>query len=148
MTSNYWWVLPVLIVCGWFVVRHFNSASETRKEVRSQIDEVTSLIEEVQKHCYEYYASGGDDPAIAKCGQNIRCNVKQIGARVSMINNQLPQFALRTRSVKFRQAASFRLDDIRRPALPSSDPIYEEISNAGAALINALEGAFRSRFRS
>ena len=148
MMSDYWWIGSIILVCGWFVLQHFNDGRETRKELRSQIGAVISLIEEVQRHCYEYYASPGGDPRIAKCGQDIRCKVKQIGTRVSNLNNQLPQFALTSRSVKFRKAATLKLDDCKRPALPSSDPIYEEISYAGGALISSLEGAFRSRFGS
>jgi hypothetical protein len=142
-----WWIGAVVAVCGWFVVQKFNDRRETRKEVRRGITEVTRLIEEVQAECYQYYIKAGSDDSIRPIGQDIRCKLKQIGTRVAGLNQDLPNFALGTRSVRFRQAASSLLDDFSRAALPIGSPVYEDISNSGSTLVSALEQAFSSRYK-
>ena len=145
--ATYWWVAPVVLVVGWYVHHRLSVRRDIRKEVRDQIDALISLIEDVQDQCYKYYSCPGNDRDNVVLGQDIRCKVKQIGTRASNINNDLPGSALTSRAIRFRQAATLKLDDIGRPGLAVSDPLFENISTTGSALINALEGGFRSRFK-
>ncbi len=146
MELGLWWISPLVIIIGWFVVDKLSDRREARKEIRARVDGITNLVEQVQEHCYEYYSKAGSDPSIIGVGQSIRCKLKQIGVRIAVVNRGLPGLGLATQFIRFRQAASGKLDESSREAMESGHEIYDNISNTGAVLVALLESAFSRRF--
>lgn len=142
-----WWISPVVAIVGWLVFRHFQNERETRNEVRTHIAELKVLIEVTQAQCYRYYSKAGGDPTNADIGQDIRCKLKQAGFRAASLSQVLPGCNVVSQFIKFRQAASLKLDDMSRMPFETGDKLFEEVSNSGGQIIRGLDSAFHNRFR-
>lgn len=145
--SDYWWLSLLIPIVGKVLADRNSKKLATRKEIRDRIDELTKLVEDLQRECYFYYHRPGNDPEIFVVGQSIRCKAKQVGTRVAMLNTQLPDFGLVTQGIRFRQAVSAELDNANRPAFAAGHGLYDNVSNTGGTLVAALERAFEKRFK-
>lgn len=59
MNSNYWWLAILVPPIGWFVVQEFRRRSETRKEIRRNVDAIIELAEDIESLSYQYYVKPG-----------------------------------------------------------------------------------------
>ena len=144
-----WYLIAALaipIIVGIYVSAQ-NDKREKRKELRSKIDALTALVEEVQAIADHYFCLPADDEKCIELSQSIRSKTKHIASRACDLNNSFANANAPSLSIAFRQAVSLEnLDRANRTPLQPDDRLFVKISNCGLLLIQSLENAFRQKF--
>ena len=134
-------------LAGGFFVRNF-LANKTRriKDLRKKVDGLVGEIDAVEDLAMTYFLRSGNDEASQGEGLKIKSKLKRIAAGVNQIYKDPTvstghrNVGLLTRLKNFRQAVTLEdFDSVERSALKASDTRFSQISDAAAALKDALE---------
>lgn len=150
------WVAPVaqvfgqviswlVIVIGWRFISRDNDRRERRKEVRALLTEIRSAILSVEAEAYEYWgmpATGSE-----KVARKIKRDLKHLAGMVTTLKGLNPKFDLDNLLNKYRQdLTGSDFEGLVRPARPSNDGLFVEISQSAVELTSAMNEFFRQSY--
>lgn len=150
------WVVPVaqvfgqvigwlVIVIGWRFISRDNDRRERRKEVRALLTEIRSAILSVEAEAYEYWgmpATGSE-----KVARKIKRDLKHLAGMVMTLKGLNPKFDLDNLLNKYRQdLTGSDFEGSSRPARPSNDGLFVEISQSAVELTSAMNEFFRQSY--
>jgi hypothetical protein len=130
----------VLVICGWLLINRQNNSRETRKELRSKVDQLKKLVDEIEDAAVEHHTQNQTP---------IRCmKLKRALARMNRDLQLISSAGLLVdrysqRVARMRQAVTLRNFDSSKyaPVVPG-DPIVAEIGAASDDIRFAVEHSY------
>lgn len=133
-----------LIVAGWIVTSRQSKKRERRQELRSQLDILTTFIEEIEQNALEFYRTDRQNPAGSTKATGLWI-VSSLG-RLSRVLSRLKKtygVNVVTMTVTMRQSITGGdFSSINRLALTDKDKKLHDISNSALELIENLEAEY------
>jgi hypothetical protein len=143
-----WTILAGVIgACGWVYKLYRDDRKDRRKEMRSRVDTLIEMVEEVESAANTYYQIPPTDSRCFDLANIIRVKCKQIGNRAFNIQIDLPPTSLTSLLIRFRKAASGGdFDQVSRIAVTTDSPILRELADASRLFVDESEKLFRQKF--
>lgn len=145
------WLIAINIVTfslGILFNRVFANSTANRKEDRDLIDTISTLVAEIERKAFTYFSLPAADPNAITTAAEIRSLNSQIGRQVQIFSNSYSNKVVLGHTKRLRQAISLKgFDDLNRNALPTTAPIFEDISKHCRILIGDLNMQFNNRYR-
>jgi len=139
----------ILIIAGWFYTNHQNNVRESRKELRSFLDNVIKDIDEVQQKALEYYTKSPDETL--KLGFEIKASQQRLIAKIERIGRIHSSFKNTIPVIDFMDSITGNdfeiLDRKARSFNQTEDPLLMTISLETNKLIDILEVNYCSEFK-
>jgi len=141
------WSGPIswaLVILGWLVINWQHNKRETRKEIRAAFNGLYEMLNEIEDDAFSYHTGNGD-PALSK---RIKRRLGQIHSRINLAFMTTIRERCSREVFAFRRAVTLQnFDTVSHNSLPSTSPVFEEITATRERLINTLEQAFLKKYR-
>ncbi len=149
MPSDYCLITSALTGVGGFYLRYWISRDGSdRKEDRAKLDGLTDEIEKVEEIAYQYYSLTFDAEDTKKISMQINRLMKKIGSDIYSLSVLFEDASITTHQLVFKQKITLNdYESSSRLPRKSSDPLFDDISDATRKLVGGLELAFRRKYR-
>lgn len=122
--------------------------ASNRKEDRDSIDKITSLAEEIERDCYQYFCSLDVSEESKSLAHKITCSINSVGRRVNNLANTLNDRSAKRCMVAYRQSITRETFDSKtRTLLHREHPTLIDISEKTRILIGHLEIKYHNKYR-
>lgn len=118
-----------------------------RKEDRDMLDKVTELVAQIETKAYLYYTLAATNDQAKIIASEIRSLMSQTGRQVQIFSASFTEKKVNHQVILFRQAVTTELDNSERGPLPSSSPIFKNISDQCRILLGDLNMIFSEKYR-
>ena len=139
----------VLVIAGWFIVSNQSDGREGRKELRSRLDTITTLIYEIHDQATQFYLKSGSDSACPALRGNMVRNLQRLGVLVTSAVGGAADDSLVIKVADFRRAITLNeFDDNGRLAKTYSDGPLTQILESANAICREIEDRYKSSYSS
>ncbi len=133
-----------LVVLGWLIINRQHNTRETRKELRSQLDQVCKEIADVERKATNYHL---ELTCNRELGREIKIRLKRLGRSLKLLNFG----EKRTQShrfVRFRQAITLKNFDTAHHEQQQLDgKLLDEVAVETENLVFFLEEEFAKKYK-
>jgi len=137
----------ILVALGWVWISRDNDRRESRKEIRTELNDLRDLIRDIEMSARSYFRTTPDDPESDRLSSLIKRSLQTLAGRLIAIKLRWKELDLDSDLTSFRRRiTSGDFDSRQRRAISSTDLLILEIENAGQSLIDAIERAFATSF--
>jgi hypothetical protein len=139
----------VLAAAGWGVSSLQANAREARKETRSEVDACCKIGADLLEKSRRFFAKEGSDPACIAEAADIKFGLRRLLTRMDRLRKQRRPFGhiMGVASDLFEVVSGADFESVKRPSYAANSSRLNEIEEATHRLIDTLESAFASEFR-
>jgi len=133
----------LIVITGWFIINHQQNIRETRKELRSNLDEIKLSLISIEKKSIKYHMNNIEDTSLAS---EIKLSISRVSTEIKLLA-LLDKETQKTLIKAFRQAITLNnFDAHNHVSYNYGSELILEISSAVDEISIALEQVFRNKY--
>ncbi|MBR8093840.1 hypothetical protein KDX09_31225 [Burkholderia cenocepacia] len=138
---------PLFVVGGWFFVSRDNDRRETRKEIRTLLNDFCKRVDELERSSQEYFSEidNSQNPSGASRAEiEIKRKIERLDSSIQLINKVYPNFGGSTDLSALADTITRHAKFESRPGaiVPHNDQFYLRLALACNKLTNSMEHQF------
>lgn len=135
----------LVVVVGWVVVSRGNDKREKRKEIRTLLNEIRQMVNQVEVRAIEYYQLTPEDTR--DLAVQLKQQLKQISTLTTTVTKLSSSFELSDQVADLRKKVTGQdFDSATRVPRKGNDTLFGEIAIAAAELIDSMENVFSATY--
>jgi len=132
----------LLVITGWVIINHQQNIRETRKELRSNLDEIKLSLISIEKKSIKYHMNDID----ASLASEIKLSISRVSTEIKLLA-LLDKETQKTLIKTFRQAITLNnFDADNHVSYNYGSELILEISSTVDEISIALEQTFRNKY--